>query len=134
MLSKSKAIEKQNLLISEIEMAKSNDSLDSFISAYNFISKDSFIKVNRYSSLMPQEILEEVFKQKKGNSISLSARNGDSYILDLVNINSPSEESIEVLLDQYESFSEERLSSKMSEIINDDVFNNARVNLTNLVF
>ena len=134
MLSKSKAIEKQNLLITEIEMAKSNDSLDSFISAYNFISKDSFIKVNRYSSLMPQEILEEVFKQKKGNSISLSARNGDSYILDLVNINSPTEESIEVLLDQYESFSEERLSSKMSEIINDDVFNNARVNLTNLVF
>ena len=54
---------------------------------------------------------------KKGNSISLSARNGDSYILDLVNINSPTEESIEVLLDQYENFSEERLSSKMSEII-----------------
>ena len=83
---------------------------------------------------MPQEILEEVFNKKKGNSISLSARNGDSYILDLVNINSPTEESIEVLLEQYKSFSEERLSSKMSEIINDDVFNNARVNLTNLVF
>ena len=134
MLSQSKAVDKQNLLITEIEVAKSNDSLDSFISAYNFISKDSFIEVNRYSSLMPQEILEEVFKQKKGNSISLSARNGDSYILDLVNINSPTEESIEVLLEQYKSFSEERLSSKMSEIINDDVFNNARVNLTNLVF
>ena len=134
MLSKSKAVEKQNLLISEIEVAKSNDSLDSFISAYNFISKDSFIEVNRYSSLMPQEILAEVFKQKTGNSISLSARNGDSYILDLVNMNSPAEESIEVLLEQYKSFSEERLSSKMSEIINEDVFNNARVNLSNLVF
>jgi parvulin-like peptidyl-prolyl isomerase len=134
MLSKSKAVEKQNLLISEIEVAKSNDSLDSFISAYNFISKDSFIEVNRYSSLMPQEILAEVFKQKTGNSISLSARNGDSYILDLVNMNSPAEESIEALLEQYKSFSEERLSSKMSEIINDDVFNNARVNLSNLVF
>jgi hypothetical protein len=64
----------------------------------------------------------------------LSARNGDSYILDLVNMNSPAEESIEALLEQYKSFSEERLSSKMSEIINDDVFNNARVNLSNLVF
>ena len=64
----------------------------------------------------------------------MSARNGDSYILDLVNMNSPAEESIEALLEQYKSFSEERLSSKMSEIINDDVFNNARVNLSNLVF
>ena len=49
-------------------------------------------------------------------------------------MNSPSEESIELLLEQYKSFSDERFSSKMSEIINDDVFNNARVNLTNLVF
>ena len=133
-LSATKAVEKQNLLITEIESAKSNDNLDSFISAYNFISKDSFVDVNRYSSLIPQEILIEVFNTKVGDSISVSARNGDTYILDLVNMNSPSEESIEVLLEQYKSFSDERFSSKMSEIINDDVFNNARVNLTNLVF
>ena len=133
-LSATKAVEKQNLLITEIESAKSNDNLDSFISAYNFISKDSFVDVNRYSSLIPQEILIEVFNTKAGDSISVSARNGDTYILDLVNMNSPSEESIEVLLEQYKSFSDERFSSKMSEIINDDVFNNARVNLTNLVF
>ena len=133
-LSATKAVEKQNLLITEIESAKSNDSLDSFISAYSFISKDSFVEVNRYSSLIPQEILTEVFKTKAGDSISVSARNGDTYILDLINMNSPSKESIEALLEQYKSFSEERFSSKMSEIINDDVFNNARVNLTNLVF
>ena len=133
-LSATKAVEKQNLLITEIESAKSNDNLDSFISAYNFISKDSFVDVNRYSSLIPQEILIEVFNTKAGDSISVSARNGDTYILDLVNMNSPSEESIEVLLEQYKSFSDERFSSKMSEIINDDVFNNAKVNLTNLVF
>ena len=133
-LSATKAVEKQNLLITEIESAKSNDNLDSFISAYNFISKDSFIEVNRYSSLIPQEILIEVFNTKAGDSISVSARNGDTYILDLVNMSSPSEDSIEVLLEQYKSFSDERFSNKMSEIINDDVFNNARVNLTNLVF
>ena len=133
-LSATKAVEKQNLLITEIESAKSNDSLDSFISAYSFISKDSFVEVNRYSSLIPQEILTEVFKTKAGDSISVSARNGDTYILDLINMNSPTKESIESLLEQYKSFSEERFSSKMSEIINDDVFNNARVNLTNLVF
>ena len=41
-LSKSKAIEKQNLLVAEIEKAKSEDNLDTFISAYNFISKYNF--------------------------------------------------------------------------------------------
>ncbi len=133
-LSKSKAIEKQNLLVAEIEKAKSEDNLDSFISAYNFISKDSFVEVNRYSSLMPQEVLIEIFKQKTGSSFSLIAKNGDSYILDLVGMNKPSEESVETLLEQYKSFSQERHSGKISEIINDYVNTNARVNLSNFVF
>ena len=133
-LSESKAIEKQNLLVAEIEKAKSEDNIDSFISAYNFISKDSFVEVNRYSSLIPQEILIELFKQKTGSSISLIAKNGDSYILDLISMNKPSEESIEILLEQYKSFSQERHSGKISEIINDYVNSNAKVNLSNFVF
>ena len=133
-LSEFKAIEKQNLLSAQIDIAKSEDNLDAFISAYSFISKDAFVEVKRYSSLMPQEVLTEVFKFSSGDEISVNSRNGDSYIINLLSINKPSEESVLKLLEQYESFSDQRLSNRMSEIINDDIFKTARVNLNNAVF
>ena len=36
-----KAIEKQNLLTAELDLAKKENTIDSFIEAYNFISKES---------------------------------------------------------------------------------------------
>ena len=39
---------------------------------------------------------------------------------------------IEDILNEYTSFSENVLMTKMSQIINEDVFDKARVNLTNL--
>ena len=129
LLSIDKANTKQNLLNSEIETVRKSGDIEEFISAYEFISKDSFIDVKRYSSLIPQEISLELFKLQSGQSISMNANNGDTYIIDLTMIKRPSEESLTDLLEQYKSFSEQRVSGKMNDIIQAQIIDNARVNL-----
>ena len=48
--------------------------------------------------------------------------------------NQLTEDEINSVIEEYNTFGQERLASKMSEIINDDVFESARVNLNNLIF
>ena len=134
LLSESKTIEKKNLLVAELDTAKAENTLQSFFKAYNFITEESFVEVKRYSSLLPQEVIQEVFKIAPGNSITVDSRSGDVYIVNLVNINKPSSESIDSLFDQYNNFSQERVSSRISSIINQELFDSAKVNLNNLVF
>ena len=129
LLSIDKANTKQNLLNTEIETVRKSGDIEEFISAYEFISKDSFIDVKRYSSLIPQEISLELFKLQSGQSISMNANNGDTYIIDLTMIKRPSEESLTDLLEQYKSFSEQRVSGKMNDIIQAQIIDNARINL-----
>ncbi len=133
-LSDNKTIEKRNLLTLELEAAKKENTLESFFNAYDFIAKDSYVELKRNSSLLPPEVVAEVFKLSPGNSITLNARDGDVYMIDLIKINSPSSEFIDSVYDQYSSFSEQRISSNIAEIINEDIFESAKVNLNNLVF
>ena len=133
-LSDSKAIEKQSLLTVELDLAKKGNTIDSFIEAYNFISKESFVAVKRYSSLLPQEVISEVFKTAPDNSITINARNGDIYMVDLLSINQPTIETIDELYEQYNNFTEERVSRNISSLINEEIIDSARVNLDNLAF
>ena len=134
LLADKKAFEKKNLLVSELVVAKEEDTLQSFYDAYNFISEESFVEVKRYSSLLPQEIISEVFQTAPGESVTINARSGDVYIVDLVGYNRPSSESIDTLYEQYNNFSEERASKNISSVINEDIFDSAKVNLNNMVF
>ena len=134
LLADNKAFEKKNLLVSELVAAKEDDTLQSFYDAYSFISEESFVEVKRYSSLLPQEIISEVFQTAPGESVTINARSGDVYIVDLVGYNRPSSESIDTLYEQYNNFSEERASKNISSVINEDIFDSAKVNLNNMVF
>ena len=134
LLSKNKAIEKRNLLVSELDIAKKENTLQSFFDAYDFISEESFVEVKRDSSLLPQEVLTEVFKIAPENSVTVNTRSGDVYIVDLLRFNKPSLESIDTLYDQYENISENRVATSISLIVNEDIFESARVNLNNMVF
>jgi peptidyl-prolyl cis-trans isomerase D len=129
-----KLIEKRDLLVSQLDIAKEEKTLQSFYQAYDFISEESFVEVKRYSSLLPQEVISEVFKSTPGNSVTINTRSGDVYVVDLIDVNIPSLESIDNLYDQYTNFTEERLATSISSIINDDIFTSAKVNLNNLVF
>ena len=134
LLTDNKTIEKKSLLVSELDKAKIEDTLQSFVDVYDFISEESFVEVKRYSSLLPQEVISDVFKASPGESVTINARSGDVYIVDLVGINKPTSESIDVLLEQYNNFSEERAANNISAIINKEIFDSAKVNLNNMVF
>ena len=134
LLSESKSLEKLALMENELKSIEDPDDKQVFIDAYNYVSSDVFIDVKRNSSLLPSEVLNEVFKNIPGTVINVDANNGDKYIVEINNFTNPAESDITAILDQYRSFSEERMSSKMSEIINEDAFESARVNLTNLAF
>ena len=134
LLTDNKAMEKRDLLISELDKAKMEDTLQSFYEAYDFISEESFVEVKRYSSLLPQEVISEVFKVSPGESVTINTRSGDVYIVDLVGINKPSSDSIDKLYEQYNNFSEERAASNISAVINKEIFESAKVNLNNMVF
>jgi peptidyl-prolyl cis-trans isomerase D len=134
LLSESKSLEKLALMENELKSIEDPDDKQVFIDAYNYVSSDVFIDVKRNSSLLPSEVLNEVFKNIPGTVINVDANNGDKYIVEINNFTNPSESDITAILDQYRSYSEERMSFKMSEIIDEDAFESARVNLTNLAF
>ena len=133
-LSNIKAIEKVDLLSSELNSIESLDDKQKFINTYSYVTEETFVGIKRYSSLMPREVLAEVFNSQSGSSITSEASNGDKYIIDIIKFSTPEESEIEDILNEYTSFSENVLMTKMSQIINDDVFDKARVNLSNLAF
>ena len=133
-LSESKAIEKLALMESEYMSLDALEDQEKFIKAYNFITQDSYVDLKRYSALLPQEVLSEIFNNQANTILSINANNGDKFIVEIDNFNQMDEDEINSIIDEYSDFSKERLSSKMSEIINEDVFESARTNLNNLEF
>ena len=134
LLAESKALEKLDLLEEEFNSIADVQDKQSFIEAYNFVTNDAFVDVKRYSSLLPQEVLSAVFNAKAGEVLKVNAQNGDKYFVDIVAFKQPNESEINEIIEEYKSFAEERSASKMSEVINEDVFESARVNLNNLIF
>ena len=133
LLSEAKAIEKIYLLQEELVSIKDTDEKDSFINSYSYISKESFVDVKRYSSLLPNEILRKIFNEKEGSVLNLEANNRDQYLVNILKFNQLSENDIDTLIVEYNDFSLERSASKMQQIINEDVFQSARVNLNDLI-
>jgi len=134
LLAESKALEKLDLLEEEFNSIADVQDKQSFIETYNFVTTDKFVDVKRYSSLLPQEVLSAVFNAKAGEVLKVNAQNGDKYFVDIVAFKQPNESEINEIIEEYKSFAEERSASKMSEVINEDVFESARVNLNNLIF
>ena len=134
LLAESKALEKLDLLEEEFNSIADVQDKQSFIETYNFVTTDTFVDVKRYSSLLPQEVLSAVFNAKAGEVLKVNAQNGDKYFVDIVAFKQPNESEINEIIEEYKSFAQERSASKMSEVINEDVFESARVNLNNLIF
>ncbi|MDC0392190.1 SurA N-terminal domain-containing protein [Gammaproteobacteria bacterium] len=134
LLSDNKTESKKVLLADEIVEAKNSNTVISFISAYDFISMDTFVDVKRGSSLLPQEVISEIFEINLGDSFTSIAKNGDTYIIDLLSINRPTEDEINDLVIEYKKFSEDRYTNLLTQLISNDTFNAADINLNNLVF
>ena len=134
LLSDNKTESKKVLLADEIVESKDSNTVISFTSAYDFISMDTFVDVKRGSSLLPQEVISEIFEINPGDSFTSIAKNGDTYIIDLLSINRPTEDEINDLVIEYKKFSEDRYTNLLTQLISNDTFNAAEINLNNLVF
>ena len=133
MISNSKAKERINLLTSELNLILNEEDKKNFIDTYKYVSEESFVDLKRYSSLMPREVLIDIFNSNSGKTITSEAKNGDKYIVNIVKFDYPEQSEIDQVINEYNAFSEDILQTKMSQIINEDVFQSARVNLSNLV-
>ena len=133
-ITNSKAEEKMNLLATEIQSFSNDDEKNKFIDAYNYVESDSFVDVKRYSSLLPREVLNKVFINQADTIISEDASNGDKYIVTIKKFNQPLEADIQNIIEEYNTFSEEIFVTRMNQIVNNDIFESARVNLNNLIF
>ena len=134
-LASVKTAEKQMLLTNEIQTAKDNSQLDSFIEPYgDFIKKDSFVNLKRFSSLMPREVIFEVFNNTTDETFVSNVSSGDTYIVDILSFSMPTDEFVNEVSNEYKSFSDERISNIISTVINDEIFEDANVNLNNLIF
>lgn len=134
MITNSKAEEKMNLLATEIQSFSNDDEKNKFIDAYNYVESDSFVDVKRYSSLLPREVLNKVFINQADTIISEDASNGDKYIVTIKKFNQPLDTDIQNIIEEYNTFSEEIFVTRMNQIVNNDIFESARVNLNNLIF
>ena len=133
LLSESKALETISLVQNEYT---SNDDLndkESFVETYSYITTESYVDVKRYSSLLPREVLQKIFNESSGTTLNIDANNGDKYVVSINSFSKPTEEEIQEIIAEYSAFGEERFSSKMQQIINDDVFQSAKVNLNDLI-
>jgi len=133
LLSQSKTKEKISLLNNEINSFQTEDEKIKFIDSYNYVTSESYIDVKRYSSLLPREILTDIFKNSSDVSLYSEARNGDKYLIDVVNFNKPSDEITENLISEYDSYNKEIIMNNMSQIVNEDIFQNASVNLKEFI-
>jgi len=133
LLTESKAVDKIALMDIELNSIEDSSDKTAFIDAYNFISSDEFIDVKRYSSLLPREVLTNIFNESSGKAISVNANNGDKYMINIINFKKPSEEEIAEIIEQYEAFAGESISTRISNIVNEDVFEKAKVKLQNVL-
>ena len=112
--------------LSELKIAETELA---YVEENDFISNDSYVNVKRYASLMPAEILEEVFKNPVGASVYLDSDNKDKYIIDIKKFSDATDEEIESAIENYRTFSSERFFDSIASIIDEDLFKNAVVNI-----
>ena len=103
-----------------------------FDTSASYLSKDNFVGVKRFSSLLPAEVLQKAFISPVAEQFQISASNGDSYLITINSVKSPDDEFLESLVEEYKEFSKSQVSNKMATLIFDELRNSAKVNLQNL--
>lgn len=125
---KKSAIEEEFIAISN------DDEKKSFVDQNSFASFETFKDIKRYSSLLPQEVLSEIFNTAINSELSLTSRNGDHYFVNINKFNPPSQEEMDEAIEQYSAFDTQRLIDRMNGILSDDLFDKAKISLNEQIF
>ena len=133
-LIEQKALDRLELLTAEINTFEVEEERIDFINSYTFITNDIFFDVKRNSSLLPREVLNKVFENQNGTTFDINSSLGDKYIVKIKDFKTPNETQIQENINEYQEIAKEIQSSKIIELITEDVFDSAEVNLKNLIF
>ena len=126
------SVRDQKALALSLSVQESMKADTDFDKSASYISQDNFIGVQRFSSLLPAEVLQKVFVSQTNEQFQVTASNGDSYLMTVNSVNSPDEDFLESLVDEYKEFSKSQVSNKMATLVFDELRNSAKVNLQNL--
>ena len=126
------SVRDQKALALSLSVQESMKADTDFDKSASYISQDNFIGVQRFSSLLPAEVLQKVFVSQTNEQFQVTASNGDSYLMTVNSVNSPDDDFLESLVDEYKEFSKSQVSNKMATLVFDELRNSAKVNLQNL--
>jgi hypothetical protein len=132
--------------IAEVRSQKANQLIEEFsqdaeailsgskvLPAIVGISNETFKKVKRFSSLLPSEVISEIFESSMGTLVTSSPLNGDRYWAQSSNEMIPNEADIGDSIDQYRDFYTEVIGNQYSGLIDMALKKNQKVRLKNIV-
>lgn len=130
--------------ISEVRNEKANEILANFggeaekvvlgelsIPTQDGFSFENYKSVQRFSSLLPSEVINSVFESTVGSVVSAEASNGDLYWIKSSNEVTPGIEELGDAVDRYEGFYNESLGSQFSGFLDHTISQGQRVRLEN---
>ena len=125
---------KKSAIEEEFTAISNDDEKKSFVNKNSYASFETFKDIKRYSSLLPQEVLTEIFNTAINSELSLTSRNGDHYFVNINKFNPPSQEEMDEAIEQYSAFDTQRLIDRMNGILSDDLFDKAKISLNEQIF
>ena len=93
---------------------------------------ESYQNVTRYSSLLPRDIIDGIFKLNPGDSLTQTASDNNQYWVLVTNSNVLSEEEIAQKIESYRDIVSQYANQQNAILIDQKLKENARVNLRNL--
>jgi peptidyl-prolyl cis-trans isomerase D len=95
-------------------------------------SQENFKSVKRFSSLLPPEVINEIFESTLGNTVFYEADNGDRYWAQSSNQIIPSTEELGETVSRYEEFYNSLLNQQLNGFLDHTMKQGQKVRLQNL--
>ena len=95
-------------------------------------SQENFKSVKRFSSLLPPEVINEIFESVLGNTVFYEADNGDRYWAQSSNQIIPSTEELGETVSRYEEFYNSLLNQQLNGFLDHTMKQGQKVRLQNL--
>ena len=118
-------IEMQSSALARLNEENNNDLPQGF-------EIESYQNVTRYSSLLPRDIIDGIFKLNPGDSLTQTASDNNQYWVLVTNSNVLSEEEIAQKIESYRDIVSQYANQQNAILIDQKLKENARVNLRNL--
>jgi len=104
---------------------------ESTLPSQSGFSKESFKSVKRFSSLLPPEVINEIFESALGQTVSYEADNGDRYWAQSSNQIIPSTEELGETVSRYEEFYNSLLNQQLNGFLDHTMKQGQKVRLQN---